>query len=113
MTYLTKQEELFMLAILCLKEPAYLVNIQNFLLEHTGKDWAFGSLYVTLDKLKNKDLLQTYSGEPRKTQGGKAIQFYRLTDKGLQALAEAKRLHDIMWKGFSFPISEKSVTREG
>lgn len=113
MTYLTKQEELFMLAILRLKEPAYLVNIRNLLLEHTGKDWAFGSLYITLDKLKKKDLLETYSGKPRKTQGGKAIQFYRLTDEGLYALAEAKRLHDIMWKEFSFPISKKSVPSEG
>jgi DNA-binding PadR family transcriptional regulator len=113
MTYLTKQEELFMLAILRLKEPAYLVNIRNFLLEQTGKDWAFGSLYITLDKLKKKGLLKTYSGKPRKKQGGKAIQFYRLTDEGLHALVEAKRLHDIMWKGFSFSISEKSVTNEG
>jgi len=113
MTYLTKQEELFMLAILRLKEPAYLVNIRNFLLEHTGKDWAFGSLYVTLDKLKKKDLLETYSGKPRKTQGGKAIQFYRVTHEGLHALAEAKRLHDKMWKGFSFSVPEKSVTSEG
>ncbi|NIM89907.1 MAG: hypothetical protein GTO17_03055 [Candidatus Aminicenantes bacterium] len=112
MTYLTKQEELFMLAILGLKEPAYLVNIRNFLLEHTGNDWAFGSLYVTLDKLKKKNLVETYSGKPRKTQGGKAIQFYRLTDDGLNALAEAKRLHDIMWRGFSFSLSEKSVTSE-
>ena len=113
MTYLTKQEELFMLAIIDLKEPAYLVNIRNFLLEHIGKDWAFGSLYITLEKLKKKNLLETFFGRPKKTQGGKAIQFYRLTDKGLHALAEAKKQHDIMWKGFSFSASEISITSEG
>jgi DNA-binding PadR family transcriptional regulator len=64
MTYLTKQEELFMMAIFRLKEPAYLVNIRNFLLDHTGKDWAFGSLYITLDKLKKKGLLETHTGKP-------------------------------------------------
>ncbi len=112
MTFLTKQEELFMLAILRLNEPAYLVNIRNFLLEQTGKDWAFGSLYITLDKLKKKGLLKTYTGIPKRTQGGKAIQYYRLTHEGHRALSESKRLHDIMWQGFSFPHSRKKAIHE-
>lgn len=112
MTFLTKQEELFMLAILRLEEPAYLVNIRNFLLENTGKDWAFGSLYITLDKLKKKNLLITYTGKPKQTQGGKAIQYYKLTDKGHRALAESKRLHDIMWEGFSFSQPRKKAIHE-
>jgi DNA-binding PadR family transcriptional regulator len=112
MTYLTKQEELFMMTVLRLKEPAYLVNIRNFLHENTGKDWAFGSLYITLDKLKKKGLLKTYTGKPRRTQGGKAIQYYSLTDEGLHALAEAKKLHDIMWEGFSFAQLRKKTVHE-
>jgi DNA-binding PadR family transcriptional regulator len=113
MNYLTKQEELFMLTILRLREPAYLVNIRNFLLENTGKDWAFGSLYITLDKLKKRGLLETYTGKPRHTQGGKAIQYYKLTDEGLHTLAENKKLHDIMWEGFPFILSEKTASNEG
>ena len=112
MIYLTKQEELFMIAIIRLQEPAYLVNIRNFLLEHTGKDWAFGSLYITLDKLKKKGLLETYSGKPRHKQGGKAIQYYRITNKGHLALEEAKRLNDIMWEGFPSFHPSKKVTHE-
>lgn len=49
--YLTKQEELFLLTIIRLEKPAYLVNIRDHLLEHTGKEWAFGSIYITLNKL--------------------------------------------------------------
>ncbi len=101
-----------MIAILRLEEPAYLVNIRNFLLENTGKDWAFGSLYITLDKLKKKGLLKTYTGKPKQTQGGKAIQYYKLTDEGHRALAESKKLHDIMWEGLSFPHSRKKATHE-
>ena len=112
MTYLTKQEELFMMAIIRLKEPAYLVNIRNFLLEHMGKDWAFGSLYITLDKLKKKGLLETYTGKPRHKQGGKAIQYYRMTEKGHHALAEAKRVNDIMWEGFSPHHPSKKAINE-
>jgi len=112
MVILTKQEELFMLTIFRLQEPAYLVNIRNYLFEHTGKDWAFGSLYITLDKLRKKGFVETYTGKPRHTQGGKAIQYYRLTEEGLRVLAEAKRLHDVMWKGFSFPLSKKTAANE-
>jgi PadR family transcriptional regulator PadR len=112
MVILTKHEELFMLTIFRLQEPAYLVNIRNFLLEQTGKDWAFGSLYITLDKLRKKGFVETYAGQPRHTQGGKAIQYYRLTKEGLRVLAEAKRLHDVMWKGFSSPLSKKMAADE-
>lgn len=112
MVILTKQEELFMLTIFRLQEPAYLVNIRNYLFEHTGKDWAFGSLYITLDKLRKKEFVETYTGKPRQTQGGKAIQYYRLTEEGLRVLAEAKRIHDVMWKGFSSPISKTIATHE-
>lgn len=101
MIYLTKQEELFMLTVFSLKEPAYLVNIRNHLLEHTGKDWAFGSLYITLDKLRKKGLMDTYLGKPKGTQGGKAVKYYRLTKNGIDALTEAKRLQDVMWKEFT------------
>ncbi len=112
MVILTKQEELFMLAVLHLREPAYLVNLRNFLLEHTGKDWAFGSLYITLDKLRKKGFVETYTGKPKHTRGGKAIQYYRLTEEGLRALGEAKRLHDVMWKGFSSPLSKRTAANE-
>ena len=101
MIFLTKQEELFMLTVFSLEEPAYLVNIRNHLLKHTGKDWAFGSLYITLDKLRKKGLLDTYMGKPKGTQGGKAVKFYFLTKEGIAALTEAKRLQDVMWKEFA------------
>ncbi len=112
MVILTKQEELFMLTIFRLQEPAYLVNIRNYLFEQTRKDWAFGSLYITLDKLRKKGFVETYTGKPKHTQGGKAIQYYRLTEEGLRMLAEAKRIHDVMWKGFSFPLSKKISANE-
>ena len=112
MILLTKQEELFMLTIFHLKEPAYLVNIRNFLQKNTSKDWAFGSLYITLDKLRKKGFVDTYTGQPRHTRGGKAIQYYRLTEEGIRVLSEAKKIHDVMWKGFSFPFSKKIAADE-
>jgi DNA-binding PadR family transcriptional regulator len=110
MNFLTKQEELFLLTIYRLNEPAYLVNIREHLLKFTGKDWAFGSLYITLDKLYRKGYVKTYVGEPRGSRGGKAIKYYSLTDEGLSVLAKTKELQDIMWQGFSPLLERKKLT---
>jgi DNA-binding PadR family transcriptional regulator len=101
MDFLTKLEELFMLTIHRLQEPAYLVNIREHLLEHAGKEWAFGSIFMTLDKLCKKGFVESYVGKPSNTRGGKAIKYYQITEEGLAALTKAKQLKDAMWKGFS------------
>jgi len=44
MEFLTKQEELFLLAVFGIAQNAYLVNIREHLKKHTGKEWAFASL---------------------------------------------------------------------
>jgi len=97
----TKQEELIMLAIFRLSENAYLVTIRKHLLKYAGKDWAFGSLYIALKRLIKNGYVQTFLGEPTSERGGKAIKYYRLTDRGIEALIEIKKLHDTMWREFS------------
>jgi len=106
---LTKQEELFLLAVFRIGKDAYLVNIREHLMEHTGKEWAFGSIYITLEKLRRKGLIATHIGKPSSSQGGKAIKYYELTSAGIQTLRENKRLLDKMWKEFSdFSFDSKS-----
>lgn len=97
---LTRIEELLLLAILRLGEPAYLVNLRQCLLRHAGKDWAYGSLYVSLTKLERRGLVRTRLGAPKGGRGGKAIKYYDVTAGGLDALAEAKKRQDEMWRGF-------------
>ena len=109
MEMLTKQEELFLLAIFRIGEKAYLVNIREHLIEHAGKDWAFGSVYTSLEKLVKKGLIKTSVGEPSTTRGGKAIKFYALTSKGVDALLDTKKLHDTMWREFGNFAIEKGL----
>ena len=101
MDLLTKQEELFLLAVFCIGKGAYLVNIREHLRKNTNRDWAFGSIYITLEKLRRKGLVVTRIGKPTSTQGGKAVKYYELTQKGIQTLRDNKRLLDKMWKEFS------------
>lgn len=112
MGFLTKQEELFLLTIHRLKGLAYLVNIREHLLEYTRKDWAFGSIYITLSKLVTKGLVTIHIGEPSSVRGGKAIKYYRMTEDGIAALVEAKELQDVMWGDFLAPAMMEKVKNE-
>jgi PadR family transcriptional regulator PadR len=105
MELLTKQQELFLLAIFRIGQDAYLVNIREHLKQHTGKDWAFGSIYITLEKLVQKGLTRTRAGTPSASQGGKARKYYELTQAGIDALNENKRMHDKIWKEFNESMS--------
>ena len=51
--------------------------------------------------------LESYIGEPTEKRGGKAIKYYRLTDVGLDALAEIKKVNDVMWEGMDNFAVEK------
>jgi PadR family transcriptional regulator PadR len=108
---LTRLEELFLLAILRLDDSASLVSLREYLLQHAGRDWAFGSLYVSLSKMERSGLVRTRLGLPKGERGGKAVKFYRLTPAGLAALEAAKELNDEMWREFPL-LARKAASHE-
>jgi len=101
MNMLTKQEELLLLAIFRIRKDAYLVNIREHLKKHIGKEWAFGSIYITLEKLCRRGFIKNRIGDPTASQGGKAIKYYDLTESGIRVLKENMQIHDKMWKEFA------------
>ena len=101
MSYLTRQEELILLAALHLKDNAYLVTIREYLKEHTKKNWSIGAVYVPLDRLRKKGLLETRIGGPNAKRGRNEIKYYSLTPFALQSLSEIKEVNDRMWAGFT------------
>lgn len=108
MKYLTRQEEMALLAVFRLKENAYLVSIGKVLQEFTGKEWSVSSVYVPLDRLEKNGLLSSHLGEATEKRGGKAIKYYSLTRDGVKALAEVKAVHNTMWDGL-----EEAIIRRG
>jgi PadR family transcriptional regulator PadR len=108
MKYPTKKEELLLLAVLKLREEASLVSIRKLLSDTTGEIWSVGNVYVALDNLLKAGLLEASVGEPSARRGGKAVKYYRLTGEGREALAELKKIHDVMWKAYSVAVSEES-----
>lgn len=105
--YLTRKEELVLLAILRMEEEAYLVNVRQYLNTHTGKRWTVGNVYVALDRMKKLGFLNSYLGPPNAQRGGKAVQYYKLSRKGYDALLEIKKVTEVMWEGFNRLVFEE------
>jgi PadR family transcriptional regulator PadR len=94
--FLTRSEELVLVAVWKLKEEAYCVPIRKHLQKMTGRDWSFGSIFDPLDRLEKRGLLRSTLTEPLKMRGGRSKRIYRITSYGKKALAELYRLQEVL-----------------
>ena len=101
MKYLTRAEELILLAVFHLGEEACLVTIRRFLKSHTGRPWSVGAVYVPLERLRKKGYLTGFTGGPSARRGRNEIRYYKLSREGFAALADHRRVSEAMWARFS------------
>lgn len=73
MNYLTRKEELILLAAHKLGDLASLVSVREILNVSTGRDWTVGNVYVPLGRLKKLGYLETRVGKPTARRGGKPL----------------------------------------
>lgn len=98
MKFISRPEELVLLAIWKLGSVSYGVSIREMLTEMTGKYWSIGSVYVPLDRLEQKGLVKTYKGNATAERGGKAKRYYELTEFGLKHLGEIQKMNQELWR---------------
>ena len=98
MRFLSRPEELVLLAVWKLKENAYCVPIREFLNKITEKPWSFGSVYDPLNRLEKKGLLDSHLSDPTKTRGGRSKRIYQITLAGRRELGEIKALQQAVWE---------------
>ncbi|HSG29003.1 MAG TPA: PadR family transcriptional regulator [Candidatus Krumholzibacterium sp.] len=96
---LTRNDEILLLAVLRLKDDAYGVTIIREVEERAGKKLKFGGLWVSMDNLAKKGLVEKRMADPEPYRGGKSKCYYRLTERGLEALKETSELQSRLWKG--------------
>ena len=71
MKLLSRTDEMLMIAVYRLKDEAYAFNIRNQLKKMTGRTWAYGALYILLERLADKGYLTSYLTDPVSEKGGK------------------------------------------
>lgn len=97
-----------LLLVVCkLQEEAYGVQIREEVKRITGKLYSIGGIYVPLDRLVRKGLLETEEGQPTVVRRGRPRRRYRITGAGLRALQAALQLQRAMWDGLPEGIQQK------
>jgi PadR family transcriptional regulator PadR len=92
-------EQLVLLAVLRLSGEAYAVPIRELIAREGGVRLSRGSIYITLDRLETKGLVESWFSEPTGAPGGKARRLFRLKPPGLAALRATRRALDRLATG--------------
>jgi PadR family transcriptional regulator len=101
MRLLTRAEELILLAVLKLGEEAYAVPILENIEKTTRRKWTMGTVYIPLYRLTENGYLESTLANPTRERGGKKKRYYRLTEKGKQALRALREIESDMWADVS------------
>lgn len=92
-------EKLTLLALLRLGEEAYGASVRKELEERAGRSVTVSTVYVTLMRLQEKGLVESWLGEPTSVRGGKAKRHFRLRPEGAAALRNEREALERMWEG--------------
>ena len=91
-SYLGELEEMVLLAALRLDEHAYGASVLRELEAEAGRDVSRGSVYVAIDRLESKGLIETRAGAPTQGRRGRPRRMLRVTEAGVEAL---RRSHEV------------------
>lgn len=97
--FLGEFEQMILLAVLRLAEEAYGVRLMEELEQTVGRRVSRGSVYVTLDRLEEKGLIESAPAEERSERGGRPRRVVRVTTDGLQQLQRSREALLALWDG--------------
>jgi PadR family transcriptional regulator PadR len=109
MDIISRADEILLLAILRLKDDACGVTIVKEVERRTGKKIKLGALWVSLDILAKRGLLDKTMGDPTPRRGGRSKIYYALTADGFDALSSVQVFNQSLWKGIPGIIKNSQV----
>ena len=96
-------EQVVLLAILRLADAAYGVSIRAEIAARTDREPSPGSLYTTLDRLEDRGLITSRLGDPTPQRGGRAKRYFKVSAKGVEAVARVQRGYKRLMEGLWLP----------
>ena len=99
MAFLSRIEEILLLAIWKLKDEAYGIAIRNQVEQDTGLSWLSEAIYAPLSRLKDKGYVQSAKADKSTEKGGRPRIYYRLTPSGLDRLISVQNINRALWYG--------------
>ncbi len=99
MAFLSRIEEILLLAIWKLKDGAYGIVIRRQVERDTGISWLSEAIYAPLSRLKDKGFIESIKAEKSTEKGGRTRIYYRLTPSGLERLISVQEINKTLWCG--------------
>lgn len=100
-------EQAVLLTVWKLRREAYgravLRGVQTVLL----REVAAGAVYATLDRLEQKNLIDSQVQAGTEVRAGRPRRYYCLTAAGIRALNESKAALEQVWRGARWPLEFK------
>jgi PadR family transcriptional regulator len=97
--FLGEFEQMILLAALRLGDDAYGVRLMEELETRVGRRVSRGSVYVTLDRLEEKGLIESSLSSARPERGGRPRRVVRVTPEGVDQLRRAREALLALWDG--------------
>jgi PadR family transcriptional regulator PadR len=97
MKWLTRIEEIMLLAIWKLKDQAYGIAIREQVEKDTGVKWLSGAIYVSLSRLKTSGYVKTRKADRSAELGGRPRIYYTLSPLGMKKLISLQTMSRTLW----------------
>jgi len=97
MKFLSRIEEIILLAIWKLQDNAYGITIREQVARDTGAKWLTGAIYAPLGRLLKNGYIASTKGEPTPERGGRHRIYYNLTPKGKEKLMAIHEINRSIW----------------
>jgi PadR family transcriptional regulator PadR len=99
-------EHLVLLAVWRLDGQAYAVPIRDIIAKDAEIELSRGSIYITLDRLEEKGLVESWFSDPINEPGGKSRRLFRVRPTGVAALRASRRALERLATGT--PLARKA-----
>ena len=99
MNFLSRVEEILLLAIWKLKENAFGLSIREQVERDTGFQWMSGAIYAPLNRLKKNGYVKTFQASQSTEIGGRPRIYYKLTALGREKLISIQEVNRSIWLG--------------
>ena len=104
--YLGEFEQVVLLAVGRLGEEAYGMSIRQEIEATARRPVSIGAVYATLDRLEQKNLLTSSTGEATPVRGGRPKRFFTLLPSAQASLLAARQTMDRLWDGLELGSDE-------
>jgi len=100
--HLGEFEQITLLAVARCQPTAHGAAVHRELTRTTGRDVSLSTVYVTLNRLEEKDYLRAAVELAEKEHGGRPRKTHQLTPKGVEQLRKVRMETERLWEGLPF-----------